>query len=145
VTAVPKGLKLSAGCYTYTTETLDRIKNSRKGQGSGTTRKKIVHVDNASSHTVELSMYFMDANRLTRSPNLPYSPDLPTRGVFNQNAGGDCGYSEDTSASKKRLSVKEARFQEWKNVVRANGVAMLSREEGSGCSGTIQYWDTGKE
>jgi hypothetical protein len=74
VTALPKGIKFNVGYYT--TEILEIIKNWWKGQGACSTRKLIVHADNARPHTTKLSMYFMDANRVTRDLHPPYLRDL---------------------------------------------------------------------
>jgi hypothetical protein len=74
VTALPKGLKFNTRYSAI--DILERIKNWWKGQGAGSTRILIVHADNARPHTAILSMDFMDANRMTRAPRPPYSPDL---------------------------------------------------------------------
>jgi hypothetical protein len=82
MTALPMGLKFNAGCYTYATEILERIKNWWKGQKAGGTRKLIVHADNPRPHTAKSSMDFMDANRMTQAPRPPYSPDLAPSDFF---------------------------------------------------------------
>jgi hypothetical protein len=80
VTAVAKGLKCNAGYYA--TEILERVKNWWKEQRAGSTRKLIVHADSARPHMTKLSMDFMDANRMTRAPHPPHSPDLAPSHFF---------------------------------------------------------------
>jgi hypothetical protein len=82
VFAFPNGLKFDTAYHIYTTEILERIKNWWKGQRAGNTRKMIVHADNARLHTAKLSMDFMNANRMTRAPDLCYSPDLAPSDFF---------------------------------------------------------------
>jgi hypothetical protein len=83
VTALPKELKFKVGYYPYSTEMLERIKNWWKEQGTGSTRKLIVHAENARPHTSKLSMDFMDANRMTRALHPPCSPDLAPSDLFH--------------------------------------------------------------
>jgi histone-lysine N-methyltransferase SETMAR len=80
MTSLLSGLKFSAGHYT--TEILERIPNSWKEQGAGRNRKMIIHADSTRPHTAKLSMGFIDANRMTRVPHPPYSPDLALSDCF---------------------------------------------------------------
>jgi hypothetical protein len=70
LTALPSAGKFNTGYQT--TEILERMKTLVKGQGTTGTRKLIVHSDNARPHTASLLMDFVNANRMTRSPHLPY-------------------------------------------------------------------------
>jgi hypothetical protein len=76
-----RDLNLTLGIIS-TTERLERIKNWWKEQGSGITRKLIVHTDNARPHTAKSSMDFMNAKRMTRVPHPPDSPDLAPSDFF---------------------------------------------------------------
>jgi hypothetical protein len=109
VTALPKGLNFNAGYYTCTTKRLKRIKNWWKGQGAGSTRRLIVHADNARPDTVKLSVDYMDANRMTRAPHSPYLPDLAAPefflfgGVKRQFSRCSFGHADDLLAAVQEI------------------------------------------
>jgi hypothetical protein len=73
-TALPKGLRFNA--WYYTTEILDIINHWWKGQAADSTRKLIVHAENARPPPSKLLMDFMDAHSMTRIPHPPQLPDL---------------------------------------------------------------------
>jgi hypothetical protein len=61
---------------------LERIKNWWKGQGGGSTRKLIIHADNARPHTAKSLMDFMDTNRMPPALHPLYSLDLALSDFF---------------------------------------------------------------
>jgi hypothetical protein len=73
LTALPRGLKANAGYYA--TKALERIKNWRKGQEAGATQKLLFHIDDARPDIAKSPLDIMDANRITRAPHPPNSPD----------------------------------------------------------------------
>ena len=71
---LPKGVKFNATYYT--TEILPHILEWRRTHGTVSTRKLIVHADNARPHTARSSTDFLDANGMKRAPHPSYSADL---------------------------------------------------------------------
>jgi hypothetical protein len=71
---LPKGVKFSS--TSYTTEILPHILEWRRSHGTVSTRKLIVHADNARPHTARSSTDFLDANGMKKAPHPSYSADL---------------------------------------------------------------------
>jgi hypothetical protein len=75
MTALPNGRTFNAQHYTYRIEIPKRIIAWWKEKVAGSSRKLIGRADNARPHTAKLSVYFMDAKTMTRTPHPPYLPD----------------------------------------------------------------------
>jgi hypothetical protein len=109
VTTLRKELKFNTGYDTYTTQILERIRNWWKVQRAGSTRKLVVHWNNARFHTVKLTMDFMDANRMTQAPHPAHSPDLAPSDFFlfgnmkRQLSGCSFGHADDLQTAVQEI------------------------------------------
>jgi histone-lysine N-methyltransferase SETMAR len=74
VNILPKGFKFNASHYV--TQIFDSLSKWRKTQVGRTSRKLIVHADNARPHTAKMTSQFMEQNSMQRAPHPAYSPDL---------------------------------------------------------------------
>jgi transposase len=71
---LPKGFKFDAS-YDVT-QILDPLSVWSGTHIGRTSRKLIVHAENARFHTVNATLDFLERNAMKRVPHLPYSPDL---------------------------------------------------------------------
>jgi hypothetical protein len=74
VDVLPKGRKFNA--HHYISVILQSLTDWHIGEVAATDRKLIVHADNTRSHTVKVSLAFIEQNGMKRTAYMPCSSDL---------------------------------------------------------------------
>jgi histone-lysine N-methyltransferase SETMAR len=74
INVLSKGFKFNA--THYVTNILSSLADWRKVQAGGSTRRLIVHADNARPHSAQIMEQLLKQNRMKRAPHPVYSPNL---------------------------------------------------------------------
>jgi hypothetical protein len=79
---LPSGCKFNSSYYRN--EIPIPLSDWRSEQAGAGSRRLMVHVDNARTHTaaVTASQKFMEENGMIRAPHAPYSPDLASSDFY---------------------------------------------------------------